>query len=278
MAGTKKVLFFAAAPMVALAFAPVVLADGKVVSDGCSGEDVEVSATDLRTSQPSRDSDATSASNDEVTPPVRFLKTRGRRCGRYRGRRFCDGPLRVAAPYGEAAELARTLGLGTRSAATHLLLHAPEQAWVDAVEAREPVDLLWPVAEGRFWRGFGRQMRRSGPKARRRSRARHEGVDIGAHVGTPIRAVADGIVAYSNNEVRGYGNLIMVVHADASVTFYAHCQAAYVFPGQRVTTGQVIGEVGQTGLARGPHLHFEYRVNGRPRDPMKRFERRPPGA
>jgi murein DD-endopeptidase MepM/ murein hydrolase activator NlpD len=77
---------------------------------------------------------------------------------------------------------------------------------------------------------------------------------------------------YSDNGISGYGNLVMVVHPDATVALYGHCRATYVFPGQRVQRGQVIAEVGQTGYANGPHLHLEYRVAGRPRDPSRLFE------
>jgi murein DD-endopeptidase MepM/ murein hydrolase activator NlpD len=129
--------------------------------------------------------------------------------------------------------------------------------------------MLWPVEGGRLWRGFGR--------VRRRHRGRlHKGLDIGAPEGSPIMAAADGLVVYSDNEVSGYGNLLMVVHSDRSVAFYAHCRATYVFAGQTVRKGQIIGEVGQTGLAHGAHLHFELRVNGRPRNPLPRFPRQPP--
>jgi hypothetical protein len=61
----------------------------------------------------------------------------------------------------------------------------------------------------------------------------------------------------------------MLIHADGSVTSYAHCRALYVFAGQQVTRGQVVGEVGTTGLAHGPHLHFEVRRDGRVRNPMR---------
>ena len=104
---------------------------------------------------------------------------------------------------------------------------------------------------------------------------RHDGIDIGARVGELVRSVNDGIVAYSDNGVHGYGNMIMVVHADASVSFYCHHRANYVFAGQRVKRGQVLGEVGVTGISRGPHLHFEWHVNGRAKDPMPRMVGRP---
>jgi len=171
----------------------------------------------------------------------------------------------VPRPFGEAAQLATTLGIGTHDVATHLLLDAPDPRWVAAVGSQPADTLLWPVTEGRLWRGYGRVRRR---RARRHV---HEGMDIGAREGALIRAVNDGLVLYANNELHGYGNIIMIVHADSSVTFYAHCHASYVFAGQRVRRGQTIGQVGHTGLAHGDHLHFEWRVNGRPRNPAQRF-------
>ncbi len=79
-------------------------------------------------------------------------------------------------------------------------------------------------------------------------------------------------MAYSNNTIRGYGNLMMIIHADATVAFYAHCQANYVFAGQLVRRGQVIGEVGSTGLAYGAHLHFELRRKGHAFNPLPQFD------
>jgi hypothetical protein len=197
--------------------------------------------------------------------PDRWLTSRHRRCQRRSGKYFCDGPLRVARPDGPAAELAERLGLGTLQTASHLLRHPAEPAWVDAVEGEARDSLRWPVDGGNLWRGYGRVPRRTG------GRRLHKGVDIGAEPGTPVVAINDAIVAYSHYEVRGYGNLVMLVHADASTSMYAHLRSAYVFPGQQVRRGQVLGEVGYTGIARGPHLHFEWRVRGRPRDPAPRF-------
>ena len=99
----------------------------------------------------------------------------------------------------------------------------------------------------------------------------HKGIDIGAPAGTLIRSVNDGLVGYSDNGVSGYGNLMIIVHADASVAFYSHCKANYVFAGELVRRGQVIGEVGATGLAYGNHLHFELRMHGQALDPLPRF-------
>jgi murein DD-endopeptidase MepM/ murein hydrolase activator NlpD len=90
-----------------------------------------------------------------------------------------------------------------------------------------------------------------------------------------VRAANDGLVVYADNGVRGFGNLLVLLHADGTATFYAHCQAIYAAPGQLVRRGQVVGEVGATGLPVVPHLHFEWRRNGVPRDPLRRLVERP---
>jgi murein DD-endopeptidase MepM/ murein hydrolase activator NlpD len=161
---------------------------------------------------------------------------------------------------------------------------APPAAWAQAVPGGAEDDLLWPVRGGRFWRGFG--ARRAAPRARvrrtrrgrgarARGRGRHEGVDIGAEPGTPILAAASGLVVYSDNYLRGYGNALVIVHRDGSVALYSHCRATLVAAGEFVARGQVIAEIGDTGLAHGPHLHFEWRVGGAPRDPLPQFVGRP---
>lgn len=178
--------------------------------------------------------------------------------------KMCDGPRRTPEPYGRAALSAEALGLGTREVGRSLLRKPPRAAWVAAVKGRASQTLLWPVERGSFGRGFGyvRKQRRG---------LRHNGVDVGAPVGELVRALNDGIVAYSDNGISGFGNAVVVVHKDASVSFYCHQRANYVFAGQQVKRGQVVGEVGVTGISRGPHLHFEWHVNGKARDPMKRM-------
>jgi len=98
----------------------------------------------------------------------------------------------------------------------------------------------------------------------------HRGVDIGAGTGTPIYSAAEGEVirAYYSNS---YGNVIMIAHGGGVTTVYAHCSRIYVRDGQRVRQGQSIGAVGSTGLAKGPHLHFEVYVNGRAVNPLGRI-------
>ena len=95
----------------------------------------------------------------------------------------------------------------------------------------------------------------------------HLGVDYGAATGTPVRTVADGTVEFSGVK-GGYGNVVMVKHGGNTSTVYAHLSRINVRSGQRVQQGDNIGLVGATGWATGPHLHFEFRVNGVHKDPM----------
>ncbi len=96
----------------------------------------------------------------------------------------------------------------------------------------------------------------------------HTGVDYGAPVGTPARTVADGTVEFAGWQ-GGYGNTVIVRHGADKTTLYAHLSRVDVRRGERVQQGQRIGAVGATGTATGPHLHFEFRVNGRHVDPLK---------
>lgn len=95
----------------------------------------------------------------------------------------------------------------------------------------------------------------------------HNGVDYSAPVGTPVRVVGDGIVELAGRQ-NGYGNVVQVMHASGRSTLYAHLSRIDVRTGQRVEQGQSIGAVGATGWATGPHLHFEFRINGQFQDPL----------
>jgi murein DD-endopeptidase MepM/ murein hydrolase activator NlpD len=98
----------------------------------------------------------------------------------------------------------------------------------------------------------------------------HKGTDYAAAMGTPVRAIGDGIVTRAGWG-SGYGNLIELRHPNGFVTRYGHLSrfAAGIHPGTHVTIGETIAYVGMTGLATGPHLHYEYLVNGTQRNPAK---------
>jgi murein DD-endopeptidase MepM/ murein hydrolase activator NlpD len=95
----------------------------------------------------------------------------------------------------------------------------------------------------------------------------HLGVDYGAPTGTPVRTVGDGVVEFAGVQ-NGFGNVVIVRHNPSDVTLYAHLSRFDVRQGQSVTQGQRVGAVGSTGWATGPHLHFEFRINGAHQDPL----------
>jgi murein DD-endopeptidase MepM/ murein hydrolase activator NlpD len=95
----------------------------------------------------------------------------------------------------------------------------------------------------------------------------HEGIDVSAPMGAPIVAPAGGIVRLVTWET-GYGNVLEIDHGDGIVTKYAHCSKIVVRLGQKVKRGQIIANVGSTGLSTGPHVHYEIHVNGKVVDPL----------
>jgi lipoprotein YgeR len=122
--------------------------------------------------------------------------------------------------------------------------------------ADKKLDFIWPV-EGKISDFFEDA-----------ERIRHQGIDIPSPAGTPIRASNAGRVIYSDHTIRGYGNLIILRHSEQFVTVYAHNDVNLVGEGTWVEKGQIIGKVGQTGNASGPHLHFEIRKNNKAVDPL----------
>jgi murein DD-endopeptidase MepM/ murein hydrolase activator NlpD len=95
----------------------------------------------------------------------------------------------------------------------------------------------------------------------------HLGVDYGAPIGTPVRSVGDGVVEFAGSQ-GGFGNVVYIKHRNQHTTVYAHLSRIGVRKGQAVGQGDQIGAVGATGWATGPHLHFEFRVNGLHQDPV----------
>ncbi|MCB9597652.1 MAG: LysM peptidoglycan-binding domain-containing M23 family metallopeptidase [Sandaracinaceae bacterium] len=164
-----------------------------------------------------------------------------------------------------ALQRARTLGLGTREVASRLLRGQVEARWIAAASRggnrnRLPGSLRWPLANGWFVRGFG-----SG------AGGYHLAVDVMGRIGWNVRAAAPGVVAYSGDEVPGYGNMVLLVHPGGWVTMYAHNSVNSVVAGETIPRGGILGEVGSTGISRGPHVHFELMHDGQNCDPGPLF-------
>jgi murein DD-endopeptidase MepM/ murein hydrolase activator NlpD len=115
----------------------------------------------------------------------------------------------------------------------------------------------WPV-RGRVINGFG-------PKT---AGAQNDGINLAVPEGTPIKAAEDGVVAYAGNELKSYGNLVLIRHSNGYVTAYAHASEIMVKRDEPIKRGQVIAKAGQTGSVTGPQLHFEIRKGSSPVDPM----------
>jgi|CXWL01.1.fsa_nt_gi murein DD-endopeptidase MepM/ murein hydrolase activator NlpD len=96
----------------------------------------------------------------------------------------------------------------------------------------------------------------------------HEGQDIAAAFGSPVKSTADGLVVYAASR-SGYGNIVVIYHGDGISTRFGHLSQIEVQPGQRVRRGDEIGKVGSTGRSTGPHCHYEVRLNNQPIDPMQ---------
>ncbi len=135
------------------------------------------------------------------------------------------------------------------------------------------LDLLWPVETRTISSAWGPRMRtrvvrvKNQRKKRVRYRGRHKGVDLTAPMGTSIFAAMDGQVVMSARH-RQYGNYVIIDHGNGVMTLYAHAKLSLVHEGEIVRRGQKIAEVGRTGNATGPHLHFELRVDGVQRNPL----------
>jgi murein DD-endopeptidase MepM/ murein hydrolase activator NlpD len=125
-----------------------------------------------------------------------------------------------------------------------------------AASSDDELHFLWPV-EGRIVSPFG-----DNPNG-----GRNDGINISVPRGTPIRAADAGEVSYVGNELKGYGNLILIRHDNGFVTAYAHTDGVHVKRGERVERGQVIASVGDTGDVSQPQLHFELRYGTQPVDP-----------
>jgi len=137
----------------------------------------------------------------------------------------------------------------------------------------EHLDLLWPVETRTISSAWGPRMRtktvrvKNQRKKRVRYRGRHRGVDLNAPAGTAVFAALDGQVVMAGKH-KQYGNFVVVDHGNGVATLYAHHQLNLVHEGDIVRRGQKIAEVGRTGNATGPHLHFELKIDGVQRNPL----------
>ena len=97
----------------------------------------------------------------------------------------------------------------------------------------------------------------------------NDGIDLSVPEGTSVKAADDGVVAYAGNELKGYGNLVLVRHQNGYITAYAHASELMVKRGDTVKRGQIIARSGQTGNVTAPQLHFEIRKGKVPVDPVQ---------
>jgi len=123
---------------------------------------------------------------------------------------------------------------------------------------REGGKFLWPV-KGKIVLGFG-------PKA---GGLHNDGINIAADRGTPVRAAENGVVVYIGNQLRGFGNLLLIKHSGGWMTAYAHADTLLVRRGQTVRRGEAVARVGSTGSVTQPQLHFEVRKGTRAVDPTR---------
>jgi murein DD-endopeptidase MepM/ murein hydrolase activator NlpD len=168
----------------------------------------------------------------------------------------------AVAPAAEDVDAAAAPDKTAKAAAPGVTEDAAAPATGQQVAEQAPIagvpGMRWPV-RGKVISGFG-------PKA---NGLKNEGINIAVPEGTSIRAADSGVVAYSGNELKGYGNLVLIRHENGYVTAYAHAKELFVKRGDTVKRGDVIAKAGQTGSVSSPQLHFEVRKGATALDPMK---------
>ncbi len=170
-------------------------------------------------------------------------------------------------PVQQTAALGSSLGPPPAPAPAEATGDEPALAAIPRIVPSEPVAKPPPVSgRGFVWPVKGKIISDFGPKAKGR---RNDGVNIAGPRGTPVRAAEGGVVAYAGNELRGFGNLVLLRHADGWVTAYAHNDELLVQRGDTVQRGQTIAKLGSTGSVTEPQLHFQLRKGKQPVDPVK---------
>jgi murein DD-endopeptidase MepM/ murein hydrolase activator NlpD len=175
-------------------------------------------------------------------------------------------PAQAAAPVAAPATKMAAAGGPPQSArlaqaTTNIAEEKPvvEQASVKPSEATGALPTFrWPVR--------GKVITSYGAKTNGKS---NDGINLAVPEGTPVKAAEDGVVAYSGNELKGYGNLVLVRHSNGYVTAYAHASELMVKRGDTIKRGQIIAKSGQSGEVGSPQLHFEIRKGSSPVDPLQ---------
>ena len=176
-----------------------------------------------------------------------------------------ESRVKVAGQYGErevTAEITRINGIEKgRVILSEKILKAPKTEILvkgtKEVPVRKGTGSFTTPARGSLSSRFGMRWGR-----------RHNGIDIAAPIGTPVKASDGGVVIFAGTD-GAYGKLIKVDHGGGFVSYYGHLSKFYVKKGEKIFKGQKIGAVGNTGRSTGPHLHFEIRKNGTPQNPLK---------
>lgn len=185
----------------------------------------------------------------------------------------------VAAPAAPLAPVAGTLqpvaaapAPATKMAAIAAPVQSARLAQATANVEEKPVETPAKAAETTSalptfrWPVRGKVVTSYGAKTNGKS---NDGINLAVPEGTPVKAAEDGVVAYSGNELKGYGNLVLVRHSNGYVTAYAHASELLVKRGDTIKRGQVIAKSGQSGEVASPQLHFEIRKGSSPVDPLQ---------
>ncbi|BBO12385.1 LysM peptidoglycan-binding domain-containing M23 family metallopeptidase [Bradyrhizobium sp. TM102] len=163
------------------------------------------------------------------------------------------------APATKMAAIAAPVQSARLAQATTNVEEKPAEAPAKAAETTSALPTFrWPVR--------GKVVTTYGAKTNGKS---NDGINLAVPEGTPVKAAEDGVVAYSGNELKGYGNLVLVRHSNGYVTAYAHASELMVKRGDTIKRGQVIAKSGQSGEVASPQLHFEIRKGSSPVDPLQ---------
>ncbi|WP_314961775.1 LysM peptidoglycan-binding domain-containing M23 family metallopeptidase [Bradyrhizobium cosmicum] len=163
------------------------------------------------------------------------------------------------APATKMAAVAAPVQSARLAQATTNIEEKPAETPAKAAEVTSALPTFrWPVR--------GKVVTSYGAKTNGKS---NDGINLAVPEGTPVKAAEDGVVAYSGNELKGYGNLVLVRHSNGYVTAYAHASELMVKRGDTIKRGQVIAKSGQSGEVASPQLHFEIRKGSSPVDPLQ---------